>query len=285
MALPPGRMTRALAVGSFVLMALPGSISFAQESHVGKLTGEASGHGVVDRGKQLYRRFCIGCHGERGDGNGENAPWVNPEFPKPRDFTQGLFKCRSTTSGSIPLDSDLYDTIGRGVVTTAMPIWLPLTNQQRADLVAYIKTFSPRFKDEQPTPPVQIPPETPATPESIARGKELYQTTLKCVECHGPEGRGNGPSAASLRDVKGNPIVPYDFTTGERFKCGVTDQDLFRIFMTGLDGTPMPSFADYLNGDQAWDLVHYLRTLQVNYKGKVITAQAEKPPAEKVKTQ
>jgi mono/diheme cytochrome c family protein len=223
----------------------------------------------------LYRRYCIGCHGPNGDGNGENAPWVNPEFPKPRDFTLGLFKCRSTPSGSIPLDSDLFDTIGRGVFTTAMPIWIPLTDQNRADLVAYIKTFSPRFKEEQPAPAIKVPAETPSTPESIARGKVLFQSTLKCAECHGPEGRGNGPSAPSLRDVKGNPIVPYDFTTGTRFKCGVTDADLYRIFMTGLDGTPMPSFADYLTPEQAWDLVHYLRTLQVNYHGMQQAAPAK----------
>jgi len=232
----------------------------SQASHIGTLTGQAG------RGKVLYERYCIGCHGVRGDGVGENAVYVNPEFPKPRDFTSGVFKCRSTPSGSIPLDADLFDTIGRGVNTTAMPQWLPLTRRDRADLVAYIKTFSKRFTDEQPDPPVPIPPETPSTRESVARGRELFQTTLKCNECHGPEGRGDGPSAPSLRDNKGNPIPPYDFTTGERFKCGQTDYDLARIFLTGLDGTPMPTYADYLKGDQIWDLVHYLRTLEAIHK-------------------
>ena len=47
-----------------------------------------------------------------------------------------------------------------------------------------------------------------------------------------------------------------------RFKCGETNQDLYRIFMTGLDGTPMPSFADVIQPNDAWDLVHFLRTLQ-----------------------
>ena len=44
--------------------------------------------------------------------------------------------------------------------------------------------------------------------------------------------------------------------------CGVTNQDLYRIFMTGLDGSPMPSFADVVKPEEAWDLVHFLRTLQ-----------------------
>ena len=224
----------------------------AQESKIGNLTGQAK------RGKELYRRYCVGCHGVRGDGQGENAPYLDP---KPRDFTMGLFKCRSTPSGSIPLDSDLFDTIGRGVDTTGMPRWFPLTKYDRADLVAYVKTFSDRFAEEKPDPPVNIPPETPLTPESIHRGGELYQS-LKCFECHGEKGRGDGPSAPSLRDSKENPIVPYDFTVGTRFKCGVSNQDLYRIFMTRLDGTPMPSYVSWATPEQAWDLVHYLRTLQ-----------------------
>jgi mono/diheme cytochrome c family protein len=43
---------------------------------------------------------------------------------------------------------------------------------------------------------------------------------------------------------------------------GTTNQDLYRIYMTGLDGSPMPSFADQLQPAEAWDLVHFLRTLQ-----------------------
>jgi mono/diheme cytochrome c family protein len=246
----------AASLGIFLAVA---PIASAQQAHIEKWTGKASA------GKDLFRRFCIGCHGKDGDGNGENAPYVDP---KPRDFTLGIYKCRSTPTGSLPLDSDLFHTIGRGVDTTAMPSWNPLTNQQRADLVAYIKTFSPRFGDEKPDAPIKMPPETSDTADSRKRGEVLYQTTLKCMQCHGETGKGNGPSASTLRDDKDNPITPYNFTALNRFKCGDTNEDLYRIFMTGLDGTPMPSFADYVTPDQAWDLVHYLRTLQVNYSAK-----------------
>src|SRR5438093_7147688 len=102
-----------------------------------------NGMGVAKRGKELYRRYCMGCHGVRGDGAGENAPYLDP---KPRDFTAGVFKCRSTDTGHIPSDRDLYETLGRGLHASAMPSWLPLTRQERIDLVAYIKTFSPRFR-------------------------------------------------------------------------------------------------------------------------------------------
>ena len=231
-------------------------------THVNGMTGNA------EIGKQLYRRFCIGCHGPNGDGEGENAPYVVEPLQGalPRNFTLGLFKCRSTPTGSLPLDSDLYNTIGRGIYTTFMPPWRSLTPQQRVDLVAYVKTFSPRFKEEKPAEPVKIAPATPDTPESRKRGEELYQNKLKCLECHGATGHGDGPSSSTLRDDLGNPIRAFDFADGSRFKCGSTDEDLFRIFMTGLDGTPMPSWADYLSGDQAWDLVHYLRSLMVKYR-------------------
>ena len=118
-------------------------------------------------------------------------------------------------------------------------------------------------------------PETPDTSESRRRGEVLYQTTLKCVQCHGESGKGNGPAASTLRDDKDNPITPYNFTALNRFKCGDSNADLYRIFMTGLDGTPMPSFADYVTPDQAWDLVHYLRTLQVHHAGKASAPAAK----------
>ena len=106
----------------------------AQEAHVGGLTGHAAA------GKPLYTRYCAGCHGDDGDALGENAQWIDP---KPRDFTLATFKCRSTPSGSLPTDQDVYNTVARGFVTTNMPPWIALTPQNRIDMVAYIKTFYP----------------------------------------------------------------------------------------------------------------------------------------------
>lgn len=224
----------------------------AQTTQVGNLTGNAA------RGAQQYRRYCIGCHGPNGDGQGENAQWIEP---KPRDFTEATFKCRSTPTGTLPTDQDLFNAISRGFVTTYMPSWAPLTAQARTDLIAYIKTFSPRWKTEKAGTPIVIPPETPVTAQSILHGRQLFQQ-MECWKCHGPAGHGDGPSASTLTDSKDNPIRPYNFSAGTRFKCGTTNRDLYRIFMTGVDGTPMPSFADNLQPNDAWDLVHFLRTLQ-----------------------
>jgi mono/diheme cytochrome c family protein len=231
------------------------------ESHIGNITGHAKD------AEYDYRRYCVGCHGVYGDANGENAVWLDP---KPRDFTIATFKCRSTLTGTLPTDQDIFNTIGRGLTNSNMPIWNTFTKQERADLVAYIKIFSPRWEHEKAGTPITIPPEPPITIESISHGKALF-TKLECWKCHGPHGQGDGPSASTLTDSKDNPIRPYDFALGgkdSRFKCGSTNQDIYTIFMTGLDGTPMPSFADVIQPNDAWDLVHFLRTLQIHRHSK-----------------
>ena len=222
------------------------------ESHIGNVTGHAKS------AEMNYRRYCVGCHGDEGDGMGENEPWIDP---KPRNFTLGQFKCRSTPTGTLPTDEDLFNTIARGLDRSNMPPWNTFTRQERADLVAYVKHFSPKFATEKPGTPIQIPAEPEVTAERIKAGQAEFQK-LECWKCHGVEGRGNGPSADTLQDDQNRPITPYDFTDGTRPKCGSTDQDIYKIFMTGLDGTPMPSFADNVKPDEAWDLVFYLRTLQ-----------------------
>jgi mono/diheme cytochrome c family protein len=273
-------MRRIISNGSLVMTAVAVlalcSLSWAQmtkaeedtrlnmESHIGQLTGHAAA------AKGTYRRYCVGCHGELGDGEGENGQWIDP---KPRNFTLGIFKCRSTTTGTLPLDSDIYNTLARGLDSSNMPSWNPLSAQQRADLVAYVKHFSARWVKEKPGDPIQIPPKPEVTADRIKAGQEVFQR-VECWKCHGPTGMGNGPSAATLTDDQNRPIQPYNFHDNNRFKCGTSDEDLYRIFMTGLDGTPMPSWSDNIKPDEAWDLVFYLRTLQpMKSKEKEIARQ------------
>jgi mono/diheme cytochrome c family protein len=224
----------------------------AATSHVGKVTGNAKA-AAAD-----YRRYCVGCHGELGDGNGENAQWINP---KPRDFQLATFKCRSTPTGTLPTDEDLFNTIGRGLDRSNMPSWNALSTQERVNLVAWIKHFSPRWQNEKAGTPITIPPEPEVTADRVQAGQEVF-AKVQCWKCHGVQGMANGPSASTLTDDLGRPITPFNFTDGSRPLCGSTDRDIYRIFMTGLDGTPMPSFADNIKPDEAWDLVFYLRTLQ-----------------------
>jgi mono/diheme cytochrome c family protein len=246
-----------LLVAVVALMVAPVLVSAQQgESHIGKVSGHS------DAGKQLYFRYCWGCHGYRGDGNGENGPYLNI---LPRNFVAATFKCRSTPTGTLPTDQDFYNSLVRGFNNSNMPSWITLTDQNRADLVAFIKTLSPRWKTEKAGDVIPVPPEPKLTLDSIKHGQELFQK-LECWKCHGQEGRGDGPSASTLTDSNDQPIRPYNFAAGSRFKCGSSNQDLYKIFLSGVDGTPMPSFADVVKPDEAWDLVHFLRTLQVTHK-------------------
>jgi len=207
----------------------------------------------VARGKAVYVRRCIGCHGARGDGNGPAATFLDP---RPRNFTLGSFKFRTTPSGSLPTDGDLYRTITRGVRWTAMPTWHELPDKDRIAVIAYIKTFSTRWKEEKPEPAIAIGDPPKATPELLARGKQLY-AQAKCFQCHGDGGKGDGPSASELQDDLKFPIRPADFTRGQ-FKGGGDVRDIYRTMTTGLDGTPMPSFADSMKDDERWAISYYV---------------------------
>ena len=222
------------------------------ESHVGNITGHAKD------AKADYRRYCVGCHGELGDGNGEN--FAAGSTPSRRDFQLGVFKCRSTPTGTLPTDQDLFDTIARGMDRSNMPQWNTFTKQERADLVAWVKHFSPRWANEKPGAPITIPPEPEVTPERIKAGRDVF-ASVQCWKCHGVQGMANGPSASTLTDDLGRPIAALQLHRRMPGRSAATPIRIFiRIFMTGLDGTPMPSFADNIKPDEAWDLVFYLRT-------------------------
>jgi cytochrome c oxidase cbb3-type subunit I/II len=225
-------------------------------------SGSVAGSGIPDTeanrelGKEVFTAHCAGCHGDRGDGAGPAATFL---WPLPRDFTAGVFKFRTTPSGTLPTDGDLVRTITRGVRWTAMPTWHEVSEKERLAVVSYVKTLSKRWKDDAPEAPHVIPPAPRATPQLLADGKVLYERA-KCAECHGERGQGDGPSAATLKDDFDRPIRPADFTRGE-FRGGATVVDVYRTMTTGLDGTPMPSFADTMSDADRWAISYYVLSL------------------------
>ncbi|HHT9145909.1 MAG: cytochrome c [Candidatus Brocadiaceae bacterium] len=212
---------------------------------------------VTEEGKNTYKKYCSPCHGEEGKGDG---PLARSMLPKPRDFTRGAYKFRTTPSGSLPTDEDMYRTISYGVPNSTMIPWDILTEEQRTSVIPLLKSFSEAFEVRKPEAPVDVGLEVRPTEKTVADGKKIYEEKLECWKCHGVEGRGDGPSAAEQEDDFGFPIKPFDFTTG-KFKGGNSSRDVYLRFTTGLNGTPMPSFAKELTDEQRWYLTHYVISL------------------------
>lgn len=211
--------------------------------------------GTLQAGRLVFEQNCAICHGALGDGRGMAGMMVRT---KPRDFRPGMFKFRSTPTGSLPTDEDLFQTISRGLRGTGMVAQDDLPESERRAAVEYLKTFSDRFRAEKPQAPVPIPVAPPRTPELIAKGRNVYQKA-ECFKCHGAEGRGDGSSAEGMKDSWGYPIQLSDLT--RPLKRGSTPEAIYRTVVTGLDGTPMPSYEGALSGEELRALSFYVASL------------------------
>ena len=181
-------------------------------------------------GAQLYAKRCALCHGPNGQGDGPAAPSM---IPRPRDFTLGLYKYKTTSASQPPSDEDLARIIREGLHASAMPYFGDiLSSEEIAALVEHLKTLSPVFKGVTITP-IEIPPQLPTG--SLERGAALFQE--HCIACHGLNGR----ATMELTDQKGYPVISRDLTAPWTFRGGSTSEDLYRRITTGLAPGPMPS--------------------------------------------
>jgi mono/diheme cytochrome c family protein len=211
-----------------------------------------------ESGKNLYLKYCSQCHGDKGDAAGYATPHL---LPRPRDFTQGKFKVRTTPSGALPSHQDLVNIIRLGMPYTSMPAWPDLSDGEVSDLAYFLTTFSADFSNpERVPPPMELPGAPSSTNESIELGKKLYVDT-GCVKCHGNLGRGDGPSAPTLTDDLGQPIRAANLTQSWTFRGGSSREDIFRTMTAGFNGTPMPSFVDSLSTEQRWAITDYIASL------------------------
>lgn len=228
--------------------------------------------GTENLGRTVYNRHCAACHGDEGDGLGMAAVWL---FPKPRNFSSGLYKIQSTPAGSLPTDEDLLRSVTRGLGGSSMPGFAFLPESERRAVVGYVKHLTARVgpagqrqnlyelaaAEGNRTQPIVIPPEPPFTFESITRGRELYGA-LQCAACHGETGAGDGPSSATMVDAFGVPVPPRDFNSGA-FRGGSRGVDLYTRIAVGIGGTPMVAYPDeVLTPDDRWALVHYVQSLR-----------------------
>src|SRR5260370_25258353 len=135
-------------------------------------------------GEKVFAKHCAVCHGPDGKGNGPAAPSMKP---RPRDFTAGEYKYKTTPQGSPPADDDLARVVKQGLIASGMPYFSDvLSEDEIRDVVRHIKGLGNLGGAPMPVP---IAPRVPADAASIARGKQLY-VSKGCAECHGSDYRG-----------------------------------------------------------------------------------------------
>lgn len=225
---------------------------------------------LVEKGRTVYFRRCSFCHGLLGDGEGPAAKYLDP---RPRDFTLGTYKFRTTQSGELPTDADLFRTVSRGLPGTAMQafdsavIKNGLGEDDRWAVIAYIKTFAQEFDDPELDPiktgkVVSLPKnQPPFNAETVAKGKAVFERA-KCWECHGKLGRGDGQKSFDRKDDWGFPIRIRNVTHPWKIKAGAEVEDIYMRFSTGISGTPMPSFVKALSEDDRWLMANFIKSLQ-----------------------
>jgi len=212
--------------------------------------------GDATAGKAVYDRKCVGCHGDKGDGKGPAGELLDP---RPRDFTTGVYKIRSTLNRT-PTDQDIFRIITNGMPGTSMPGWAGLPERERWNLVAYVKTFAGDKLKEAPKK-AELPKDVSASAASLARGKEMYEA-IECHKCHGTEGRADGPSRAELKDDWGHPVKPANLSKPWTFRGGRERTEVATRMAVGVLGTPMPAFLDAVEKpEDIWHVTNYVLSL------------------------
>jgi mono/diheme cytochrome c family protein len=200
--------------------------------------------------RTTFANLCARCHGEKGDGNGKVAWYIDPS---PRDFTKQGFMASKPRARFIA-------SIQEGVGGTSMPPWKRiLKDEQIAGVLDYVmQDFAKEpFKQLRPRNLPETNP-VPSSPESIARGEQLF-VAKRCIGCHGRKADGKGASSLD--------ILPHPRNFRNHwFVESVADKRLFESIEYGVQGTAMPSWIDTLSTNEVGDVINFIRSLQTTRK-------------------
>lgn len=237
---------------------------------------------TLNKGRDIYRSYCMACHGVDGKGDGVASKGLSTP---PRDLTQGQYKFGKVIAGELPRDEDFYDIFKRGLHGTAMLPW-DLTEGQLFAITQYIKTFAPQAwegKDKTVGERIVVtkdPYGMAHKAAAIEKGKEVYHMVANCQSCHTGyvshaelskmnQKYYNEPLtyfdetlyAAKPQESEYNyAAIPPDFTWNF-VRSAKTVEEIYVRLVAGVAGTSMPSWKDTIADDEIWAVAHYVRSL------------------------
>ena len=195
--------------------------------------------------EETYKTLCARCHGDKGDGNGKVAWYLDPY---PRDFTKASFM------NSKPRER-FVNSIMQGVPGTSMPSWSKALGEERANgVLRYVLTA---FTKEPPreVKARKLPERNPvaASVESEARGQKIFEQ--RCTGCHGKKADGKGPNSLDIlprpRNLRNSAFVEK-----------LADRRAFESILYGVQGTAMPAWIDYgMSQQDVGDIVNFIRSV------------------------
>jgi mono/diheme cytochrome c family protein len=196
----------------------------------GSVRAQEGGEGDPNRGVDLYYTYCYVCHGQNGEGRAGAT--------------------LSDVFVTIAPDVFLTEVITKGREGTFMPAWSeasggPLTEQDIADLVAYIESWGTTVEPPEPAPrrpAVEIPP-APEVDGDPNEGFSIFQR--ECAVCHGEDAHGQ-IGATLATSFPGNEPGAYVIETVKR----------------GVGGSPMPAFAGVLSDQEINHVAAYVLSIQ-----------------------
>ena len=194
---------------------------------------------------ETYKALCERCHGEKGDGEGKVAWYLDPS---PRDLTKAAFM------NSKPRER-FVTSIQEGVAGTSMPSWGNVLKPEQVNGVLdyVLATFTKEPARE--LKPRKVPDKNPVaiSTASVERGEEIFLE--RCTGCHGRKADGKGPNSLDITPRPRN-------LRNSAFVASVNDRRLFESILYGVQGTAMPSWIDYgLTKNDVGDIVNFIRSI------------------------
>jgi mono/diheme cytochrome c family protein len=200
-----------------------------------------------NKGREIYARRCLTCHGCAGKGDG---PYAMLNNARPADLRQPRFF-------GLP-EAFFFWRVSEGVPGTVMPQWKQSLTEQERWLVLLFERgafmdMQNHLIDEGDLPKeYDVADPVKETAETLTAGKALF--VGNCAFCHGYSGAGDGPDGPGLQPV------PPDFRDRAHYST-FKDGDWFWRISESLPLRAMPQWKTWFTPVQRWELTNYVRDM------------------------